>query len=67
MPNALAIDTAITRPRALNEPVGKRASSFTRISPPRNFFAISDSGNSGVTVSPRLTMFRTRRTGSNSR
>ena len=34
MPSALPIDTAITRPRALNDPVGKRPSSFTMISPP---------------------------------
>ena len=67
MPNALAIDTAMTRPRALNEPVGKRPSSFTRISPPRNFFAIPGSGTSGVIVSPRLTMFSVRRTGRSSR
>ena len=34
MPSAFAIDTAMTRPRALNEPVGRRPSSLTRNSPP---------------------------------
>ena len=29
MPNAWAMETAMTRPRALNEPVGRRPSSFT--------------------------------------
>src|ERR1700751_6121141 len=34
MPSSLAIDTASASPRALNEPVGRRLSSLTRISPP---------------------------------
>ena len=64
---SLAMLTAMTKPRALNEPVGRRPSSFTRISPPRNFFVIAGNGMSGVIVSPRLTMFSVRRTGKSSR
>jgi hypothetical protein len=67
MPSALAIDTAITRPRALNEPVGKRPSSFTRISPLPSLAASFGMRISGVIVSPRLTMFAGSRTGSSSR
>ena len=33
-PSALAMDTAMTRPRALKEPVGRRPSSFTNSAPP---------------------------------
>src|SRR5215469_15241931 len=56
MPSALPIDTAITRPRALNEPVGSRPSSLTMISPPPNFRASFGRRISGVMTSPRLTM-----------
>jgi hypothetical protein len=67
MPSAFAIDTAMTRPRALNEPVGRRPSSFTRISPPPSFFCNFGIVTIGVMISPRLTMSCFRRTGSNSR
>ena len=67
MPSALPIDTAMTNPRALKEPVGSRPSSFTRISPLPNLLAILGSATSGVIASPRLTMSCARRTGSSSR
>ena len=67
MPSALPIDTAITRPRALNEPVGSRPSSLTMISPPPIFFDSFGSRISGVVTSPRLTMSAVFRTGSISR
>ena len=66
-PSAFAIDTAITRPRALNEPVGRRPSSLTMMSPPPSFFASFGSMMSGVASSPRLTMSAALRTGSSSR
>jgi hypothetical protein len=67
MPSAFAIDTAITRPRALNEPVGRRPSSLTMISPPPSFLASRGREMSGVASSPRLTMSWALRTGSSSR
>ena len=48
MPSAFAIDTAMTSPRALNEPVGSRPSSFTRSSPPPSFAASFGSATIGV-------------------
>ncbi len=67
MPSGLAIDTAMTRPRALNEPVGNRPSSLTMISPPPIFAASLGNRISGVATSPRLTMSVTLRTANNSR
>ena len=63
----LAIETAITSPRALNEPVGRRPSSLTMMSPPPSFFASFGSMIRGVASSPRLTMSTALRTGSSSR
>ena len=59
MPSAFAIDTAMTSPRALNEPVGSRPSSLTRISPPPSLLASRGIGTIGVIVSPRLTISST--------
>jgi hypothetical protein len=67
MPSALPIETAITKPRALNEPVGSRPSSLTMISPPLIFLASFGNRISGVVTSPRLTMSATLRTGNSSR
>ena len=67
-PSSLAIDTASASPRALNEPVGRRPSSLTRISPPlASRPAMRGSGISGVITSPSETTFSGRRTGSSSR
>ena len=49
MPSAFAIDTAMTRPRALNEPVGRRPSSFTMSSPPPSLRASLGNGTSNYT------------------
>jgi hypothetical protein len=62
-PSSLAIATAITSPRALNDPVGNRPSSLTHTLGPPDL-AI---GTKGVSISPRLTTFSVWRTGSNSR
>ena len=64
------MDTAITRPRALNEPVGRRPSSLTSRAPPSVRPARSDNvGNwtMGVAHSPSVTQSSSLRTGSISR
>jgi hypothetical protein len=66
-PSAFAIDTASASPRALNEPVGSRLSSFTRISVVASILASLGIATIGVTASPRLTMSSVRRTGNSSR
>ena len=53
--------------RALNEPVGNRPSSLTRISAAPSLSASLRMATIGVTASPRLTMSWVRRTGSSSR
>src|SRR5471030_880486 len=56
MPSAFAIDTAITNPRALNDPVGSRPSSFTRMSPPPSLADSFGIRTIGVIVSLGETM-----------
>ena len=67
MPSAFAIETASASPRALNEPVGSRPSSLTRISPAASIRASFGIATIGVSASPRLTMSCVRRTGRSSR
>jgi hypothetical protein len=66
-PNELAIETARHKPRALNEPVGSRPSSFTSgaVNPARRSLWVSSM--SGVSISPRVTMCAASGTGSSSR
>ena len=69
-PSSLAMDTAITSPRALNEPVGSRPSSFTSSAPPSSRpFSAPSTGKSttGVAHSPSDTQSSAARTGSSSR
>ncbi len=61
------METASASPRALNEPVGSRPSSFTRSSPQPSLAAVPGSRTSGVMASPRLTTSSALRTGSSSR
>ena len=66
-PSSFAMLIAITSPRALNDPVGNRPSSFTHRFAAPLLRPIAVSGMIGVAFSPRLTIFSVRRTGSNSR
>ena len=66
IPSSLAILTAKESPRALNEPVGKRPSSFTRTRSSPADRRLFLNGMSGVIISPRETIFVLLLTGKNS-
>jgi hypothetical protein len=53
--NCFAIVTAIARPRALNDPVGSRPSSFTRRLEAPSRAAVIGKATIGVSGSPKLT------------
>ena len=55
IPNCFAMDTAMARPRALNDPVGRRPSSLTSSPLVARLSAVFASAMIGVSGSPRLT------------
>ena len=66
-PKALAMLTAIAKPRALNDPVGNRDSSLTISDAASWRRARRGASISGVIASPSETMSAVRRTGKSSR